>query len=1130
MIHRRLLLATPRRQSRDPPPDLTQLGNVRAGLLAVEVYRTKSGTVEIAIGAENEADLIQWGAVYESVFPGGSLQDETVECPFPAHQFRDGLLARSRVARGHHWWPMKIVPGMDYSAGLARTLTSPFFREHVVLLQVLARPLPQWESGLHLVASPYDKLVMHLEGRTEPLLSAPTQRVPTAIEKDHHTQILTRHRDLPWHAEMRLGIAGPEPAMALEALQGWIRQWQSINSGTWWYWTRVRNGSIVGKTRALEFREAFASHSLKSFTNPKERRDVSPEEFGSLLPLPWLKEHPGFPYVGSPVAHVQPTWTRQTPTPTLSRPPRSLASPHAAPLLSPEEARHKFYTEYVPKHGTGRFGIRGTASLARPPTLNGAPPPTRSRALPRPPPAPTPRARLTPPTGTDLIVGESRGAPVHLPEPWTHLAVLGRTQSGKSTLVLNLALQILAKRPDATVVILEPTSGLIRDVVARVPEEVLSRSVEIDPAHPTVGEEADSPVRVPLGVLHIPDRSSLRPMELDRIAARTAGDMMTAIKNAWGEDSMGGRVDFILGAILQGLLGMGATNLVDAYYIYSKTEVRHRFLRGLPEGPNEEFLRVHLPKLDYAFTMSSLNKVGKISSNPMIRKALCQRLRPVTFEELLKHRLLLLNLSKGDLGTEGSNFLGAIFLTQLWAALQRSGSKDRPVFLVVDEFQNYAVPIFQDMLSEGAKFGLHVVAVTQYLHQVPPKVQAALHGNVKAWMFLSLGAEDMDLAWRISDAGRFGWVPQDFVNGLEDHQMGLAAGGSFAKIRTYPAPPQVRDAEAGLEAVREASSVYAQREDSLNSPFDVKEGQVWLLLGTLMDGPRDREEVARRASLLPDRAEVALVRCEQLGDITRHPGTGRIAITSRGRFHLAASIARRNEGEEHTEGIADMGAFLGERGIDMSVPEQSGGVLVPDGEFVAEGISYNLEVECSTIATHPDQAVNNVKKAHAAKRRCLVKVMGLTDAEALVEMLARAEPSFHLWQEFGIVWKEGNRVMVYRAGMHEVWSFLEPVPLALDQVGEVEDSDEGTEVPLVSGSDTEPAVRYIRPFCQALLALGKRQVLYEDFLKVIPRGEHEYWTRKKVGKALRALAIYSARVWRGEVQVRIYDLTPLLSR
>ncbi|EQD26402.1 hypothetical protein B1B_19587, partial [mine drainage metagenome] len=123
---------------------------------------------------------------------------------------------------------------------------------------------------------------------------------------------------------------------------------------------------------------------------------------------------------------------------------------------------------------------------------------------------------------------------------------------------------------------------------------------------------------------------------------------------------------------------------------------------------------------------------------------------PVPFDQLLDRRLLLLNLAKGALGTEAANFLGAIFLTQLWSALQeRKNAQATPTYLVVDEFHNYLIPAFADMLSEGARVGLHVIAVTQYLNRIPEKIRAAWVGNVDAWAFFSLGAEDMADAWTL---------------------------------------------------------------------------------------------------------------------------------------------------------------------------------------------------------------------------------------------------------------------------------------------------------------------------------------------------------------------------------------------
>ncbi|MDE1822622.1 MAG: TraM recognition domain-containing protein, partial [Euryarchaeota archaeon] len=629
---------------------------------------------------------------------------------------------------------------------------------------------------------------------------------------------------------MRLGILGPEAKGAFQALNAWVRQWESIIGGNWWSFARVRNGLLFSRQRVLEFREVYRNHDFEHFHERKERRNISSREQGFVYPLPERHEHPGFPYATSPAAgHVpaaslgsvatplSPSSPARTPAPTLRLPHGFRGSPEkwARTVAQYEEIRRRVAPS-TPSRAIA--SIRGAAAIPAP-----LPSPTRRTdtllGSPLPPSSPSgPHPQLNP-AHSDLVVGHARGQLLRLPPGWNHLAVLGRTQTGKSTLVLNLVLQLLLKRPDATVIVLEPTGGFILDVLRRIDPGTAAETIQVDPAHATFREGGLSKVSVPLGILHLTERDRRDLDELERRSEMVAGDILLSIKNAWGEDSIGARADFILRPILQGLLATRGTNLVDAYYVLSDAEVRRRFLRTLPEGPSTNFLRVHLPGLDYAFTMSSLNKVGKIATNPMLRKALCQRVHAVPFEDLLKHRLLLLNLSKGELGTEGSNFLGAIFLTQLWAALQRSGSKEHPVYLVVDEFQNYAVPIFKDMLSEGAKFGLHVVAVTQYLHQVDEKIQAALHGNVSAWLFLALGVEDMQLAWKVADGERRGWVPQDFVNGLPNHQVAMAAGGSFCKMETFPAPPPRPDAPALAGMVERSTRRYARLEDSEVSPL-----------------------------------------------------------------------------------------------------------------------------------------------------------------------------------------------------------------------------------------------------------------------------------------------------------------------
>ncbi len=1147
MIHRRLLLPVPRRDPRDPPPNRAALGNARVSSLALELYRAPHGNVSITVAGETEADLTTWSAVYESVFPGGVVEPTPVECPFPVHGFVQGVLARARVRRRHHWWPMRLEPTFDYADLLARSLTSPLLQEHEVMLQVLARPVGGWESGFHLFTSPYDKLLMYLDGRTEPLLGTPRQKVPTARQKEQHALITERNALAPWHDEMRLGILGPEAKGAFQALNAWVRQWESIIGGNWWSFARVRNGLLFSRQRVLEFREVYRNHDFEHFHERKERRNISSREQGFVYPLPERHEHPGFPYATSPAAgHVpaaslgsvatplSPSSPASTPAPTLRLPHGFRGSPEkwARTVAQYEEIRRRVAPS-TPSRAIA--SIRGAAAI---PTLPPAPTRRTDTLLgsPLPPSSPSgPHPQLNP-AHSDLVVGHARGQLLRLPPDANHLAVLGRTQTGKSTLVLNVILQLLLKKPGATVIVLEPTGGLIRDVLQRIDPAVAADTILVDPAHPTYREGGLTRVSVPLGVLHLTEDERADPDDLERRAEMVAGDILLLIKNAWGEESIGARADFILQPVFQGLLASRGTNLVDAYYVLSDAEVRRRFLKTLREGPSTHTLRVHLPGLDYAFTMSSLNKVGKIATNPMLRKALCQRVGPVPFEDLLKHRLLLLNLSKGELGTEGSNFLGAIFLTQIWTALQRAGSKDHPVYLVVDEFQNYAVPIFKDMLSEGAKYGLHVVAVTQYLHQVDEKIQAALHGNVGAWLFLALGVEDMQLAWTLADGKRRGWVPQDFVNGLPNHQLVMAAGGSFCKMETFPAPPPRLDAEALAEAVVRSSRRYARLEDSEVSPLQTAPEQLAMVLQGLEKGPQRREGLATSVPLLPDRFEVVLLRALQVRDVAQDDGKAEFLLTPRGRFHLAAIRSQRNEGEEHSDIIATSGAFLDPRVLRMRVSEVQPTLTAPDGEFRVGEQDYSLEVECSTLQTHFPQVMENLRKAAPAKRLPLMVVPSREAAERMVCLVAQADPSLRLWEQWGLAWVQGEELVPYRTVGAPMWGFLEPVraptpPPSAASPGSIS----ATSPTSPSSAKTVPA-----PFDPdaaralevglSLLRAGKRIITNKDFVEALRPEEREWWTPERLGHAMGALGIEAKRARKDGVRATFYDLGPLEHR
>ncbi|MGP8016167.1 MAG: type IV secretory system conjugative DNA transfer family protein [Thermoplasmata archaeon] len=731
-----------------------------------------------------------------------------------------------------------------------------------------------------------------------------------------------------------------------------------------------------------------------------------------------------------------------------------------------------------------------------------------------------------------LVVGVSGSHRVALPREWNHVAILGRTQSGKSTLALNLVLQTLRKHPNSTVVVIEPTGTLVDGIVARLPREVASETVEIDPAHGTFQRGDATMVSVPLSLLLPPDRADELPSVRDRWSEALAGDLLAAIRSAWGEESIGGRAEFVLRALVQGLALTPGSNLVDAYHILTSKPALQRFVKTAPEGPLRDFLEHQLPRLDYTFTMSSLDKVGKVATNSLLRVALCQRDHAVSFDRLLGHRLLLLNLSKAAIGADGANFLGAIYLTQLWAAVQRSGRPDRPVYLVLDEVHNYTVPALADMLSEGAKFGLHVVAITQYLHRVPPRVRAALLGNVDVWLLFSLGTEDMDDAWRIVNGETHGWLPQDLVDGLRPYEVAMSVSGDLLKLSTRPSPrpdPQANDLR---DVVTTSSRRYAQPEDSEASPWLVGQETVEGLLKALSTQPRNREELATDTALSGSRLDGVVAWSVAARDVEKDAADGKFHLTRRGSFHLQALEARRNEGEDHCAMLADTATILDAAGIPIRIVPQAGGYLLPDAEFEWRGRTYSVEVESTTLTSRFDQVVRNIRKAFSIHRRCLVVVEDRESAALFARMLAKGIPEAELWGDLGLAWRAGIESMIpYVAGPRKPWGFLTG---RIDEEDEPEATSTDEETlrtkAIVSAADDPLATDLTRVYecAERLRATGNIEVTATDFKELTESDNGNSLSLRRLGMALSSLGVRSQRVMRDGVQVRVYDLRTLL--
>jgi hypothetical protein len=126
---------------------------------------------------------------------------------------------------------------------------------------------------------------------------------------------------------------------------------------------------------------------------------------------------------------------------------------------------------------------------------------------------------------------------------------------------------------------------------------------------------------------------------------------------------------------------------------------------------------------------------------------LCQHSSTIDISDIMNSgKVLLVNLSKGNLGTEPAHLLGALITTAFAQAAEARGSipeESRKDFtLVIDEFQNFATDSFMSILSESRKYRLSLCIANQHVSQLPEHLQQAVFGNVGTIIAFRTGAQD----------------------------------------------------------------------------------------------------------------------------------------------------------------------------------------------------------------------------------------------------------------------------------------------------------------------------------------------------------------------------------------------------
>ena len=336
--------------------------------------------------------------------------------------------------------------------------------------------------------------------------------------------------------------------------------------------------------------------------------------------------------------------------------------------------------------------------------------------------------------------GAYRGArpPIRIaaPDRLRHTYLIGQTGTGKSTLFQAAALQDM--EAGEGVCFIDPHGEVIDWLLPRIPAHRAQDVILFDPSDP------EALLGLNLLEWRTPHERDLLIQELILLFYKLFDPGHSGIIGPQFEHWLRNAALTVTEPKIRG-------TLVDIPRLFTDKPFNQAALARLDHWAAKDFWHNQMAGTADFHKSEMLNyftsKFGSFLGNSVMHHILSQRSSAFDMRTLMDRRkILLVNLSKGKLGSLNAQLLGTLIVTKIqMAAMSRADvpPENRPPFYVyIDEFQNVVTDSFAQMLSEIRKYGVGLHLAHQYVDQLPDNIKQAVAGNIGTLMAFRLGHTD----------------------------------------------------------------------------------------------------------------------------------------------------------------------------------------------------------------------------------------------------------------------------------------------------------------------------------------------------------------------------------------------------
>ncbi len=423
--------------------------------------------------------------------------------------------------------------------------------------------------------------------------------------------------------------------------------------------------------------------------------------------------------------------------------------------------------------------------------------------------------------GKNSYRGISRDIRMKRADRRRHTYVVGKSGTGKSVLLTNMAIQDIQNGEGVCVI--DPHGDLIEDILERIPPERVDDVIVFSP----------SDYKRPLA-LNLLEYDPKYPEQKSFVINEMIGifDKLYDLKATGGpmfEQYMRNAMLLIMDDPNSG------STLMEIPKVLADEKFRQFKIKHCRNTTVVDFWRKEAEKAGGDAALANIvpyvtSKLTSFISNDMMRAIIGQQKSSFNLREVMdQQKILLIDLPKGAIGEMNAYLLGMIIVGKiLMAALSRSdiaNDKRKDFYLYIDEFQNFTTNSIAQILSEARKYSLNLIIAHQYIGQLSKgqdtEIKDAVFGNVGTMISFKIGSEDAE------------FLVKEFAPVFNEYDLvNIDKGTAYVKLLV---------------------------DNSSTKPFSLK--TIWPLLGVKQEG---QVEKIRSLSRLKYGQDLALVEAEIL--------------------------------------------------------------------------------------------------------------------------------------------------------------------------------------------------------------------------------------------------------------------------